>query len=527
MPLDAIFLTELCGELSETLPGSKIDRVRQPEKDTVIFALRGKTGGAKLLVCVAGGSARVCLTQADYENPPQPPMFCMLLRKHLAGGRITAVEQPLEERMLLFSIDAYDEMGQPTKRTLAVELLGRNANLILIDAEGRIVDALRRVDADMSPARQVLPGLIYRLPPRPEPGRFSGLSPLIAREMEFRGLPQSPDSLAGIEKRPVLLSENGEAKDFTFMTILQYGPNCVCEDQPGWSALLEAFYAEKDRRTHIKSRGKSLIKLARGAAVRTERKLGLRQQELSACDDMEDIRRRADLITANIWQLKKGQTELVCDDFYEPDCPEVRIPLDPQKTPQQNAAACYKAYAKKKAAKEHLTVLIEENAAELFYLQSVVEELDRAGCQQDLDDIAAELTAAGYIRQKKNAPKKKQKPAAPLSFRTETGLTILVGRNNIQNDELTFKIARRTDLWFHVQKLHGAHVILQCENGEPDEASIRQAACLAAYYSEAVKAGRAAVDYAMARYVKKPHGARPGMVVYTDYKTILAEACLA
>ena len=523
MPLDAIFVTELCRELSDAVTGMKIDRVRQPEKDTVVFALRGPGGGAKLLVCVSGGSARVCLTKQDYENPPQPPMFCMLLRKHLTGGRITAVTQPAGERMLLFTVAGFDEMGQPANKTVAAEMLGRNANLILVDGEGRIVDALRRVDAEMSPARQLLPGLIYRLPPKPEPGRFSGLSPLIAREMEFRGLPKSTDSLVGLEKKPVLLVEGGQPKDFTFLPICQYGLGCGSVEYPGWSELLEAFYAEKDRQAHIKSRGHNLLKLVRGAVARTDKKLGLRKQELSACDDMEDIRRRADLITANIWRLKKGMAELCCEDFYQPDSPAVKLPLDPQKTPQQNAAACYKAYTKKKAAQEHLTALIEENAQELDYLQSVAEELERAQSQQDLDDIGAELTAGGYIRIRASAPKKKQKPAEPLRYRTDSGLEILVGRNNVQNDELTFRIARRTDRWFHVQKLHGAHVILRCDGTQPDEAATQQAARLAAYYSEGTQAGRVPVDTTEVRFVKKPHGARPGMVIYTDYKTVFAE----
>jgi Predicted RNA-binding protein homologous to eukaryotic snRNP len=523
MPLDAVFVTELCRELSDTITGMKIDRVRQPEKDTVVLVLRGAGGGAKLLVCVAGGSARVCLTQQEYENPFQPPMFCMLLRKHLTGARIVSVTQPEGERMLLLSVTGFDEMGQPKNKTIAVEMLGRNANFILVDGEGRIVDALRRVDAEMSPARQLLPGLIYRLPPRPEPGRFSGLSPLIAREMEFRDLPKSPDSLAGLAKKPVLLVENKQPKDFTFLPIYQYGPGCESVEYPGWSELLEAFYAQKDHEAHIRSRGHSLLKLVRGAVARTDKKLGLRQQELSACDDMDDFRRRADLITANIWRLKKGMAELSCEDFYEPDSPAVKIPLDPLKTPQQNAEAFYKAYTKKKAAREHLTALIGENAQELDYLQSVAEELERAQSQQDLDEIGAELTAGGYIRARANAPKKKQKPSEPLRYRTESGLEILVGRNNVQNDELTLRIARRTDRWFHAQKLHGAHVILRCEDAQPDEAAVRQAACLAAYYSEGAQAGRVPVDTTEVRFVKKPHGARPGMVIYTDYKTVLAE----
>lgn len=525
MPLDAVFISELARELSDTLVGMKIDKVRQPEKDTVVLALRGNGKNLRLVVCFGSGSARVCVTQADYENPPQPPMFCMLLRKHLIGARILEVTQPERERMLSFTLLCYDEMGQSSQKTMAVELLGRNANLILVDADGRIIDAARRVDSEMSPLRQIMPGLIYRMPPKPEPGKFSGLSPLIRREMEFRGLPETLESVEAMEKTPyMLVDETGQPRDFTFLPVLQYGPSMDSVAYPGWSALLEAFYAEKDRTEHLKGRAKSMTKLVRNAKARTERKLALRIQELGATEDRELDKRRGDLITANIWRMKPGTEEVTVEDFYEEDCPAVTIPLDKRKTPQQNAAAFYKQYTKKKAAREHLTGLIEENSAELEYLGSVAEELERAQSQQDLEDIRGELEKAGYLRAPKNAGRKKPKPAQPLSYRTAAGLEILVGRNNLQNDELTFQIARRTDFWFHAQKIHGAHVILRCEGQEPDEASVYQAACLAAYYSEGKQAGRVAVDATQVRFVKKPRGARPGKVIYADQKTIIAEA---
>ena len=525
MPLDAIFIEELTKELSGTLPGMKIDRVRQPERDTVLFSLRGNGASPTLLVNFGSGSARVCLTEAAYENPPQPPMFCMLLRKYLIGARITEVTQPAGERMLLFRLAAYDELGLPVERTMAVELLGRNANLILVDGEGRIIDAARRIDAEMSPLRQLLPGLVYHLPPRPEPGRFSGLSPLIRREMEFRGLPDSPASLEGLERAPWLLVENGEPKDFTFLPILQYGPGTESVRYPGWSALLEAFYAQRDRAEHMRSRSKSMAKLVRNALTRTERKLSLRLEELGATEDRETDKRRGDLITANIWRMKPGEESLTAEDFYEEDAPTVTVPLDKRKTPQQNAAAYYKRYTKKKAAREHLMTLIEENRAELEYLGSVAEEIGRAASQGDLEDIRRELEAAGYLRPPRSGGKKvkKPRPVPPLVFHTASGLEVLVGRNNVQNDELTFKTARRTDLWLHAQKLHGAHVILCCHDAPPPEEDVYQAACLAAGHSEGAAGGRVPVDAAQVRFVKKPRGARPGKVIYTDQRTIVAE----
>ena len=523
MPLDGIFITELCRELDEKLSGSKIDRVQQPEKDTVLLTLRGSGGAQRLALCFGSGSARACLTRAVYENPAQPPMFCMLLRKHLLGARITSVTQPEGERMLLMHLSAYDELGESVEKTLAVELLGRNANLILVDGQGRIIDAARRVDSEMSPLRQLLPGLIYHLPPKPAPGKFSGLSPLIRRELEWRGLDPAPESLAGLERTPTMLVESGAPKDFTFMPILQYGPSVESVAYPGWSELLEAFFAEKDRTEHLRSRARSLIKLVRSAKNRTEKKLALRMQELAATAGREQDRRRGELITANIWRMKPGMDSLTAEDFYEPDSPTVTVPLDPRKSPQQNAAAYYKQYTKKKTAQEHLTALIAENRTEAEYLTSVAAELDRAQTQADLDSIRQELVQAGYVREPRAKGKRREKPAQPLRFFTSAGLEVLVGRNNLQNDELTLRTARRTDLWLHVQKLHGSHVILRCEGSVPDEQSVYEAACLAAFYSEGGQAGHVAVDVTQARFVKKPRGARPGMVIYTDQRTVLAE----
>ena len=523
MPLDAITIRCLAEELDRELAGSRIDRIRQPEKDVVVLSLHSSGQNCRLLLCFGSGSARVCLTETEFENPPQPPMFCMLLRKHLTGARIVHVSQPDRERMLLFELTTYDELGAQSTKTLAAELMGRNANLVLIDAEGRILDAARRIDPETSPQRPLMPGLVYHMPPRPDPARFSGLSPLIQRELEFRGLPTDWETALSLTPEPTILMENGSLRDFSFIPILQYGPSVESISCESWSAMLDRFYAERDRQEHLRSRARSLTKLVKNARSRTERKLSARLSELRASEDRELDRRRGDLITANIWRMRPGQTEVTVEDFYEEGAPEVTIPLDPRKSPQQNAAAFYRQYTKKKAAHEHLQLLIEENRAELAYLGSVADELERAAARQDLDDIRAELEQSGYLRKGKPGKQKKPKPAQPLRFTAPSGLEILVGRNNIQNDELTFRTARRTDLWLHAQKLHGAHVILCCGGVTPDEADVYAAACLAAYHSEGRQAGRVAVDAAMVRNVKKQHGGRPGQVIYTGQKTIMAE----
>ncbi len=522
MPLDAIYLSELRQELAEALVDRKIDRIHQPEKDTVLFTLRGKGPDVRLLCCFGSGSARICLTESRFENPAQPPMFCMLLRKYLLGAKITEVIQPEAERMLFLRAAAWDELGQPAERALAVELLGRNSNLILIGEDGRILDAGRRVDEEMSPVRQILPGLLYRMPPKPEPGKFSGLSPLIRREMEWRGLPPTPEGLVGLGKEPTMLVENGAPKDFTFLPILQYGPQVESVTYPGWSELLDVFYAEKDRVEHVRSRAKNLTKLVRNAIKRTEKKLELRRQELSDTEDLEEDKRKGDLITANIWRMEPGQSTVVLEDFYQPDSPQVTIALDSRKSPQQNAAQYYRQYRKKKTAQEHLTALIADNQIESEYLSSIAAELACAQNPSDLDVIRQELVQAGYLKESRGRTQR-NRSAGPHLFVTSGGMEVLVGRNNLQNDDLTFRTARRTDLWLHVQKLHGSHVILRCEGAQPDEKSIYEAACLAAFYSEGNQAGHVPVDATWVRYVKKPKGAKPGMVIYSNQRTILAE----
>ena len=260
------------------------------------------------------------------------------------------------------------------------------------------------------------------------------------------------------------------------------------------------------------------------ARDRQARKLAGQREELKRTEKREEVRKRAELVTANIYRLKKGDRELRCEDYYEPDCPEIVIALDPLKSPQQNAAALYKEYNKLKGAKEHLTVLVEQGERQLDYLNSVLDELERAETEKDLSDIRRELTETGFLRKSKNTKPDRSKAQAPLRFVSSEGLEILVGRSNTQNDELTCKIARRTDYWFHSQKVHGSHVILRCDGLEPDEKSIREAAAVAAWYSQGREAGKVLVDYTMVRFVRKPSGALPGKLIYTDYRSILAPA---
>ena len=562
MPLDAITISALCAELKSRLEGGRIDKVQQPERDMLLLSLRSQGENLRLLISAGVGSARVHITSASFENPAEPPMFCMLMRKHLVGARIMSVSQPDFERMLVLDLDSHDELGVASHKKLVVEMIGRSSNVILVGEDGRIIDCMRRVDFAGDPLRRLLPGMIYRLPPKQDKAaffavdsaerasltaqadrtipidkwllsRFSGLSPLVCRELsvrcggDYETLPQQMEALAETvaagDFQPCLIKQAGRPLDLSFMRIAQYGAAAECEVCESFSQLLDTFYSGRDRLEQRRRRSHELMRSVKTARDRLQRKLSAQMEELRRTEKMEEVRKTAELVTANIYRIKRGDRTLVCQDYYAPDCPEIRIPLDPLKTPQQNAAALYKEYNKLKGAKLHLTELTAQNERQLDYLNSVLEEIARAETEKDLSDIRSELSQTGYLRRQKSGKPVKSKPQAPLRFVTEDGLEVLVGRSNIQNDELTTKIARRTDYWFHTQRVHGSHVVLRCDGLEPPERSIEQAASIAAYYSQARDGGKTLVDYTMIRFVRKPSGALPGKVLYTDYHTILAQ----
>ena len=563
MPLDAVTVSALAKELSERLEGGRIDKVQQPERDMLLLSLRAKGENLRLVIAAGTGNARAGITRGSFENPAEPPMFCMLMRKHLVGARILSVTQPEYERLLIFTLDTHDELGVQSEKKLAVELIGRSANAVLIGADGRIIDCMRRMDFAGDALRRMLPGMIYRLPPKQEkpvffaldPAQrraliasadktvpvdkwlmdsFSALSPLICRELAYRcnndyvNLPDACDALceavAAGELAPWLISIDGKPKDFSFMAISQYGPAAQLERYDSFSEMLDAFYTRRDRAEQQRRRSHDLTKTVRTLRDRQQRKLAAQHEELRRTEGREDIRHQAELVTANIYRLRRGDRSLECEDYYDPACPVVHIELDPLKTPQQNAAALYKEYNKLKAAEQHLTVLTREGERQLDYLNSVLDELERAETDRDLSDIRRELTETGYIRARKGGKAERVKPQLPLKFVSDDGLEILAGRSNAQNDELTLKLARRTDYWLHTQRVHGSHVIIRCEGEEPPLRTLEQAAGIAAYYSQARGAGKVQVDYTMVRNVRKPSGALPGKVIYTDHKTLLAES---
>ena len=566
MPLDAICLQGVVGELAPQLTGSRIEKIQQPARDQIILLLRGSR---RLFLNAGANQPRIHLTEQLRDNPSQPPMFCMLLRKHLSGGIIESIRQEPLERVVTLTVLASDEMGERGRFTLVWEGMPRRANLILCDRDGRIIDCLRRVDLEAEQDRQVLPGLFYRLPTRQDKrsplsvteeefaallGRaapdapldgwlldtFTAISPLVARELTVRACGSTDAHVSqgnalwdvfshwqrAVNENtftPTLIKRNGSLADFTYGPVTQYGTYAETEVYDSFSHLLDDFYEKREQAERVKQKGRDLLKTATTARDRVRRKLAAQEKEMAACLDRDHLRICGELITANLYRMERGQSRLTAQNYYDENCADVDIPLDVRLSPQENAARYFKQYAKAKTAEKYLTAQLQRGREELQYLESVLQELAQAESEQDFNDIRTELTDGGYIRQRGRKQPGFQRASKPREFRSSAGLRILVGRNNRQNDRLTTKDADKRDVWLHTQKIHGSHVILCTGGAEPDEQSLMEAASLAAYFSQAQGSTKVPVDYTPVKFVKKPAGAKPGMVVYTTYQTMLAD----
>ncbi len=565
MPLDAVCLQAVVAELAPQITGSRIEKIQQPARDQVVLLLRGNR---RLLLSAGGGQPRLHLTELPRDNPAQPPMFCMLLRKYLSGGIIESIQQAPLERVVTLTVSAADELGERSQFSLILEAVARRANLILADKDGHIIDCLRRIDFEMNPDRQVLPGLFYHLPTPPDKvspftvteeefaaltaaagegapadqwlvRTVNGLSPLVARELTFRACGSTDAPVTGQaaalwsafaawrdtvnEKHftPAMLKRSGVPMDFTYLHVGQYGGAAEEETYTSFSRLLDDFYEKREQAERVKQKGQDLVKTASNGAARLRRKIAAQEQELAESKNRDKWRVYGELITANLYRMERGMSRLTAQNYYDPDCADVDIPLDVRLSPQENAAKYFKKYTKAKTAEKYITAQLEKARVELTYLESVLQELTLAESEQDFNDIRAELTDGGYLRAK--GRKQPQRPSKPREFRSTAGLRILVGRNNRQNDRLTAKDAEKWDIWLHTQRIHGSHVILCTGGAQPDEQSLLEAASLAAYFSQAQNSTKVPVDFTQVKYVKKPAGSPPGFVNYTNYKTILAD----
>lgn len=563
MALDAATLALCARELKTTLLDSRIDKIFEPTRDEVLLLLRTRTDTYRLLLSARSGSARVCLTGESFENPATPPGFCMLLRKHLAGGRLLDIRMEPGERIVFFDFQCVNEMGDLVKNTLAAELMGRYSNLVLVQ-DGRILDALKRVDFEDSAIRQLLPGLPYTMPPRPaRPDFFSvssaalvalamqkdlpvadalmkscgGVGPVVCREAAFRALGDShcpANELTAAEQSALAAAldairddhaaggvptaaaaPDGRPVEFSFTALTQYGPD-ACRTYPDFSALLEDYYAVKDRAERLRQKSRDLLKTVRNLHERAVRKQAARTEELAQSEASDELRIKGELVQANLWQIERGMASVTVDNYYTGQ--KETIPLDVRLSPSGNAQKYFKEYKKKQTAAKMLARLLEEGAREIEYLETVVYEVETASGEQALGEIRAELKSQGYLKYYK-VRDKKQKPADFFRYRSTDGFLILVGRNNAQNDKLTLHTARGRDLWFHVKNAPGSHTVVISEGQPIPDSTREEAAQLAVLHSSQAGGAKVPVDYTFVRNIRKTGDLKPGMVLYDTYET--------
>ena len=552
-------------EISERFPDAKIEKVLQPQNDEIDLVIHSGKNNARLVFNVGPNAPRLQLSSIAKENPLKAPMFCMFLRKHIIGARIIKIEQPNFDRIAVFTLSCYDEMGFLTEKKLICEIMGKYANLIFTDKEDKIISALKFIDFSQSSVRQIIPGLRYSLPesqgktsplllteelfdskisayPNTKSAEkfivenFGGIATQISRELVFRAYGENDVKIADVDSAKlknvmlswqklllehnytptVVIDSEGKPIDYSYMDIT-YLEGMKVKKFDNLGSLLDLYFSEKDRLEKIRQRGKDLITLINNAISRTERKLAIQRESLIDSERGEEYKKCADLITANIYKIQRGMEKVACVDYYDENCPEIEITLDSRLSPSSNAQRYYKLYNKAKKAKEVLTEQIKLWESELVYLDSVRAFLDKAETEEDISELREELYRSGYSSKMKNYRPQKKVKLVCMRFKTSGGYDLLVGKNNIQNDNLTFKIASKDDIWFHVKDMPGSHVIMQTGGEEPSETDYTEAAEIAAYFSKAT-AGPVAVDYTKVRNVKKPGGSKPGFVIYkTNY----------
>ncbi len=571
MAMDGALIYCLAAELREALAEARVDKIHQPSREELVIALRSKSGTFKLYMSARVQSPRVHLVTTVPENPSTPPMFCMLLRKRLGGGKLVAVRQDGLERVLYFDFDCINELGDPVRLTLACEMTGRHSNIVLI-GDGKVIDAIKRVDFAMSEVRPLIPNIEY-LPPVPLADRCSllthdggevaqmvrrsrggelsaallgvtqGLSPLICREVASLTLRRAQKTceeltadewerlgfylqrvrealLTGERRVPYLIrTTDGVPKEFSFMLITQYGLSAVGGERDSFSRLLEEFYSQKDHAERLRARAHDTLKLLVNATSRIERKLQRQREELARSGEREQKRLYGDLLMAQSYAVPVGASSATLINYYDEQGGTITVPLDPALSATQNAQRYYRDYRKAQTAERMLAEQIRKGEEELRYLESVLDALSRADSMAELAEVRRELAQSGYIRQTDT----RRKPPAimgPMRFVSSDGWEIAVGRNNMQNDQLTLKTARGRDVWFHVKDIPGSHTVVFTKGEEPPERTLREAAILAATYSKAAQSSQVPVDYTPVRHVHKPSGAKPGMVIYEHQKTV-------
>ena len=563
MPMDGLTLGFATREMNAILPGGRIDRITQPEKDTIVLLVRAGAANHRLLLCASPNNARCHFTTLNFPNPLEPPMFCMLLRKQILSGRILSIQQMHGDRVIHVDIDTVNELGDHVLRRLVLEIMGRHSNLMLLDEEERILEAARHVSADMSRVRQIQPGLPYLPPPAqdkiaPEDAdaenllakleaqgdvplqkalaaSVSGLSNPAAKELAYRVLPAGSDRTDNLPETAarlaellhrlpqmadprVLEDEQGEPADIFPFPYLSRDLDRQ-KPYPTVSQALERYFGARDQQDRINQKSASMVKLLKGQIERCEKKLAQQEEDLSSAARMDEYRIMGEIINANLWQLKKGQTEATLPNFYDENGGSMTIPLDNQLTPVQNAQRYFKKYQKARTTREIAAEQKEKTLKELDYLEGTLLDVGKCIGESELEEIRQDLMRTGYIRKGVNRRQQKALPKSkPYHYRSTDGIDIYVGKNAAQNDRLTGD-ARPNETWLHAKDMPGSHVIIRQE-GEIPRQTLLEAAILAAWYSKGQNSSGVPIDYTLRRYVKKPGGAAPGMVIYTNQRTL-------
>ena len=553
MAFDGIMMTMVKRELTAALSGSRVNQIYQPARDELVFSFRTLEGTKKLLVRLSD-SPRIHLSSCSIENPPVPPMMCMLLRKRLGGAKLSDITQPKNERVLCLRFEALSEIGDREELKLYIEIMGRYSNAVLVDDQDRVIDSVRRVEFSDVEERVLLPKLPYELPPmqdklcvedcEPEEicrrieelggddkavlSAVQGVSPIIARELCYRA--QSDGMLSRISAlkkaveegrgEPTLVYKaDGSPMDFSFMDIKQYGSSLKTRRFDTFGELLDAFFSDRDRIARMRAKSADLNRLLSNAVDRLSRKINHQKADLKKCADREQLRIRGDLIQANLYRIHRGASSVTVENYYDEDNAPVTIQLNPAVSPAMNAQRFYKEYNKAKTREIMLTEQISKAVEELAYLESVRDMLSRCETEAELSAIREELREQGYIKSPRGS-KRRDKPLPPLEYTSSDGFRILVGRNNVQNDNLTLRTAAKTDLWLHTKNIPGSHVIIVTQGKEATDTAVLEAAAIAAAHSKASGSAQVPVDYTLVKNVSKPSGAKPGKVIYVNYKTV-------
>ena len=571
MSFDGFVTRCVTDELRSKLLNGKIDKVYQPEKDEIILSVRTRSGNYKLLLSASASNPRIHLTKVQRENPMTPPMLCMLMRKHLAGAVIIDIKQNGFDRVVRIDAETRNELGDLCTRSVIIEIMGRHSNIILVDDSGRIMDSAKHIDFTVSAVRQVLPGMTYELPPaqdktaadslkatelmealaaQPEDtlmdkfllSEIMGMSPLLAREIVYRFSGNTKmmkcevdcaafvvhtvdflKNICGGIYEPSLVIEPSEKKPVAFscVRLSQYEGAYKIEEYDSISEVIDSFFEIRSRREHMNRRSAALLKLIHNNIERCQKKIVMHTEHIRSAQDRDKYKMYGDLLTANLYRIKYGDKSVRVQNYYSESGEKIEIPLKADISPSQNAQRFYKRYNKAKTTEKFASEQLEIAENEKYYLESVADALENADTPVELDEIRQELMTEGYIAKQNNAKKKQQKKSEPIKIISVDGYEILIGRNNRQNDELTLKSAYSTDLWFHTKEIPGSHTIIRTRGtGEAPETTMMQAAKLAAYYSKARNSSKVPVDYTLIKNVKKPNGAKPGMVIYDRYNTV-------